>query len=118
MVLVWGSLATGNDGHTLVMVAINSLTMLVLYGVLGGFLLGVGKLPVPWQALLACRSEFTWHSPWSPDTFLASGSSRPKASSGSRKSFCLSDTGHDPALLMTLVSALLIQGRESFSRIR
>ena len=52
MVLVWGYLARGNDGHTLVMVAINSLTMLVLYGVLGGFLLGVGKLPVPWQALL------------------------------------------------------------------
>jgi ACR3 family arsenite transporter len=26
--------------------------MLVLYGVLGGFLLGVGRLPVPWQALL------------------------------------------------------------------
>ncbi len=52
MVLVWGYLANGNDGHTLVMVAINSLTMLVLYGVLGGFLLGVGRLPVPWQALL------------------------------------------------------------------
>lgn len=52
MVLVWGFLAKGNDGHTLVMVAINSLTMLVLYGLLGGFLLGVGKLPVPWQALL------------------------------------------------------------------
>jgi len=52
MVLVWGYLARGNDGHTLVMVAINSLTMLVLYGLLGGFLLGVGKLPVPWQALL------------------------------------------------------------------
>ncbi|NOY82455.1 MAG: ACR3 family arsenite efflux transporter [Kiritimatiellaeota bacterium] len=52
MVLVWGSLARGNDGLTLVMVAINSLTMLVLYGVLGGFLLGVGRLPVPWQALL------------------------------------------------------------------
>ncbi|MFO7832282.1 MAG: ACR3 family arsenite efflux transporter [Desulfuromonadaceae bacterium] len=52
MVLVWGFLARGNDGLTLVMVAINSLTMLVLYGVLGGFLLGVGKLPVPWQALL------------------------------------------------------------------
>jgi ACR3 family arsenite transporter len=34
------------------MVAINSLTMLLLYGVLGGFLLGVGRLPVPWQALL------------------------------------------------------------------
>ncbi|MDQ1238354.1 MAG: arsenite transporter [Thermodesulfobacteriota bacterium] len=52
MVLVWGFLARGNDGLTLVMVAINSLTMLVLYGPLGGFLLGVGRLPVPWQALL------------------------------------------------------------------
>ena len=52
MVLVWGYLARGNDGLTLVMVAINSLTMLVLYGPLGGFLLGVGRLPVPWQALL------------------------------------------------------------------
>ena len=52
MVLVWGYLARGNDGLTLVMVAINSLTMLLLYGLLGGFLLGVGKLPVPWQALL------------------------------------------------------------------
>jgi ACR3 family arsenite transporter len=52
MVLVWGYLARGNDGHTLVMVAINSLTMLFLYGPLGGFLLGVGKLPVPWEALV------------------------------------------------------------------
>ncbi len=52
MVLVWGYLSKGNDGHTLVMVAINSLTMLLLFGFLGGFLLGVGKLPVPWQALL------------------------------------------------------------------
>jgi ACR3 family arsenite transporter len=52
MVLVWGYLARGSDGLTLVMVAINSLTMLLLYGVLGGFLLGVGRLPVPWQALL------------------------------------------------------------------
>lgn len=52
MVLVWGFLAKGNDEHTLVMVAVNSLLMLLLYGPLGGFLLGVGKLPVPWQALL------------------------------------------------------------------
>ncbi len=52
MVLVWGYLARGNDGLTLVMVALNSLTMLVLYGVLGGFLLGMGRLPIPWQALL------------------------------------------------------------------
>ncbi len=52
MVLVWGTLARGSDGLTLVMVALNSLTMLFLYGPLGGFLLGVGRLPVPWQALL------------------------------------------------------------------
>ena len=52
MVLVWGFLSRGNDGHTLVMVAINSLAMLILYGPLGGFLLGVGRLPVPWQALV------------------------------------------------------------------
>jgi len=52
MVLVWGFLARGNDGHTLVMVAINSLVMLFLFGPLGGFLLGVGRLPVPWQALV------------------------------------------------------------------
>ncbi len=52
MVLVWGYLARGNDGLTLVMVALNSITMLLLYGILGGFLLGVGRLPVPWQALL------------------------------------------------------------------
>ncbi len=58
MVLVWGSLARGNDSHTLVMVAINSLTMLVLYGVLGGFLLGVGRLPVPWQALVLSISIY------------------------------------------------------------
>jgi len=52
MVLVWGHLARGNQGHTLVMVAINSLAMLLLYGVLGGWLLGVNHMPVPWQALL------------------------------------------------------------------
>jgi ACR3 family arsenite transporter len=52
MVLVWSHLVRGNDGLTLVMVAVNSLTMLVLYGVLGGFLLGVGRLPIPWEALL------------------------------------------------------------------
>lgn len=58
MVLVWGYLARGNDGLTLVMVAINSLTMLLLYGVLGGFLLGVGKLPIPWEALLLSVSIY------------------------------------------------------------
>lgn len=58
MVLVWNYLARGNDGLTLVMVAINSLSMLVLYGLLGGFLLGVGQLPVPWQALLLSVSIY------------------------------------------------------------
>ncbi len=58
MVLVWGYLSKGNDSHTLVMVAINSLTMLVLFGVIGGFLLGVGRLPVPWQALLLSISVY------------------------------------------------------------
>jgi arsenite transporter len=58
MVLVWGYLAKGNDGHTLVMVAINSLMMLFLFGPLGGFLLGVGRLPVPWQALLLSISIY------------------------------------------------------------
>lgn len=52
MVLVWGYLSRGNNSLTLAMVAINSLTMLLLYGLLGGFLLGVGKLPIPWQALV------------------------------------------------------------------
>ena len=58
MVLVWGYLAKGNDGHTLVMVAINSLTMLFLYGPLGGLLLGIGKMPMPWQALLLSISIY------------------------------------------------------------
>ncbi len=58
MVLVWGELVKGNTGHTLVMVAINSLVMLLLYGVIGGFLLGVGDLPVPWQALLLSISIY------------------------------------------------------------
>jgi ACR3 family arsenite transporter len=52
MVLVWSYLARGNQGHTLVMVAVNSLTMLLLYGLLGGWLLGVNRMPVPWEALL------------------------------------------------------------------
>ncbi len=52
MVLIWGHLARGNDGHTLVMVAINSLTMLFLYAPLGGWLLGVNKMPIPWQTIV------------------------------------------------------------------
>ena len=51
MVLMWSYLAKGNDGHTLVMVAINSLTMLFLYAPLGGFLLGVNRMPIPWETI-------------------------------------------------------------------
>ncbi|MDD1678880.1 MAG: ACR3 family arsenite efflux transporter [Methanomicrobiales archaeon] len=52
MVLMWSYLARGNDGLTLVMVAVNSLTMLVLYAPLGGFLLGVNAMPIPWETIL------------------------------------------------------------------
>jgi len=52
MVLMWSYLAKGNDGLTLVMVAINSLTMLVLYAPLGSFLLGVNAMPIPWQTIV------------------------------------------------------------------
>jgi len=58
MVLVWGFLAKGNQGLTLIMVAVNSLLMLALYGVLGGWLLGVNKMPVPWEALLLSVSIY------------------------------------------------------------
>ncbi len=52
MVLMWNHLARGNDGLTLVMVAVNSLTMLVLYAPLGGLLLGVNSMPIPWRTIL------------------------------------------------------------------
>ena len=52
MVLMWGYLARGNDALTLVMVAVNSLLMLGLYAPLGGFLLSVNKMPIPWVTIL------------------------------------------------------------------
>jgi ACR3 family arsenite transporter len=58
MVLMWGYLAKGNDGLTLVMVAINSLMMLLLYGPLGGLLLNVNSMPVPWQTMLLSVSIY------------------------------------------------------------
>lgn len=51
MVLVWSYLSKGNMGHTLVMVAINSLTMLFLYAPLAVFLLGVSDIVVPWETI-------------------------------------------------------------------
>ncbi len=52
MVLMWSYLARGNDGLTLIMVAINSLTMLVLYAPLGSLLLGINAMPIPWKTIL------------------------------------------------------------------
>jgi arsenite transporter len=52
MVLVWSYLAKGNMGHTLVMVAINSLTMLFLYAPLGTVLLGVAEIAVPFMTIM------------------------------------------------------------------
>ncbi len=58
MVLMWSYLSKGNDGLTLVMVAINSLMMLLLYGPLGGLLLNVNSMPVPWQTMLLSVSIY------------------------------------------------------------
>ncbi|HAC63166.1 MAG TPA: arsenical-resistance protein [Cyanothece sp. UBA12306] len=52
MVLMWGYLSYGNQGHTLVMVAINSLAMLFLYAPLGKWLLAANNLEIPWQTIL------------------------------------------------------------------
>jgi ACR3 family arsenite transporter len=51
MVLMWGYLSYGNQGHTLVMVAVNSLAMLFLYAPLGRWLLAANDLIVPWQTI-------------------------------------------------------------------
>lgn len=58
MVLVWGYLAKGNQGHTLVMVAINSLVMLFLYAPLARILLGISDIVVPWQTILLSVSMY------------------------------------------------------------
>ncbi|WP_071191105.1 ACR3 family arsenite efflux transporter [Trichormus sp. NMC-1] len=52
MVLMWGYLAYGNQAHTLVMVAVNSLAMLFLYAPLGRWLLAANDLTVPWQTIV------------------------------------------------------------------
>jgi ACR3 family arsenite transporter len=77
MVLVWGYLSKGNDGHTLVMVAINSLTMLV----------------VDCRCLgrhCSCPSVYTSLCRWSPATCRASGSSQREAKRGSGSGFSIS----------------------------
>lgn len=52
MVLMWGYLSYANQGHTLVMVAVNSLAMLFLYAPLGQWLLSANNLTVPWQTIV------------------------------------------------------------------
>ncbi len=52
MVLMWGYLSYANQGHTLVMVAVNSLLMLFLYAPLGRWLLAASDLIVPWQTIV------------------------------------------------------------------
>jgi len=52
MVLMWGYLSFSNQGHTVVMVAINSLAMLFLYAPLGRWLLAANDLTVPWQTIV------------------------------------------------------------------
>ncbi len=52
MVLMWGYLSFSNQGHTLVMVAVNSFAMLFLYAPLGRWLLAANQLSVPWQTIV------------------------------------------------------------------
>jgi len=51
MVLVWSYLAKGNMGHTLVMTAVNSLSMVVLYVPLARLLLGISGISIPWATI-------------------------------------------------------------------
>jgi ACR3 family arsenite transporter len=52
MVLMWGYLSYSNQGHTLVMVAMNSLVMLLVYAPLGRWLLAANQMIVPWETIL------------------------------------------------------------------
>ncbi len=51
MVLMWNYLARGNDGLTLIMIAINSVIMVVVYAPLATLLTGIAEVPVPWQTI-------------------------------------------------------------------
>jgi ACR3 family arsenite transporter len=52
MVLMWGYLSYGNQALTLIMVAVNSLAMLVLYAPLGRWLLEASQFIIPWQTMV------------------------------------------------------------------
>ena len=87
------------------MVAVNSLTMLLLYGVLGGCLLGVGKMPVPWEALLLSVGIYVALPLVAGYTLPRAGSCRPRGSSGSRKSSC---TVLTPITIIALLATLVL----------
>lgn len=53
MVFVWSQLTKGNANYTLVQVAVNDLIMIVLFAPIAGLLLGVSKISVPFDTLLA-----------------------------------------------------------------
>jgi hypothetical protein len=93
MVLVWGYLSRGNDGLTLVMVAINSLTMLLLYGVWADFCWEWGACRCPGRRC-CCPSVFTSPCRWWPAIFPASGSLPPRGRHGSRKNFACAHPGY------------------------
>jgi ACR3 family arsenite transporter len=52
MVLMWSYLAKANNELTLVMVAVNSLTMLFLFAPLASLLLGGVGMLIPWQTIV------------------------------------------------------------------
>jgi arsenite transporter len=52
MVLMWSYLAKANNELTLVMVAVNSLTMLFLFAPLASLLLGGVGMIIPWQTIV------------------------------------------------------------------
>ncbi len=53
MVFVWSHLTDGDPNYTLVQVSVNDLIMVFAFAPIAAFLLGVTKLVVPWETLLA-----------------------------------------------------------------
>ncbi len=53
MVFVWSHLTDGDANYTLVQVTVNDLIMVVAFAPIAGLLLGVTKLHVPWETLVA-----------------------------------------------------------------
>ncbi len=52
MVFVWSRLTKGNPAYTVVQVATNDLIILLLFGPIVAFLLGMGGVSVPWDTLI------------------------------------------------------------------